>query len=265
VCSGLSVTKLQIEEVVTLEVDSTLYKRVARDTARLNLTQSSSLSDEEVVARVRAGDTALYEVLMRRYNQRLFRIARAVLLDNDEAEDLVQDTYVRAYASLHQFAGKAKFSTWPAKIAVHEALARSRKRKRIEDAPAGADQESRSMETMKSSDPDPEQQTLRQEALSFLEQAVDRLPGRYRSVFVLREIEDMSTAETANCLDLTEEAVKVRLLRARQTLRQELYALAGAVSCQAFQFLGWRCDRVVRRVFDRLEASNKLASDRSEP
>jgi RNA polymerase sigma-70 factor, ECF subfamily len=212
---------------------------------------------------VRAGDTAFYEVLMRRYNQRLFRIARAILRANDEAEDVVQDTYVRAYASLHQFAGKAKFSTWLAKIAMHEALARSRKRKRIEDSPAGADQESRGMETMKSSDPDPEQQTLRQEVLSLLEQAVDRLPGTYRSVFVLREIENMSTAETASCLDLTEEAVKVRLLRARQTLRQELYALAGATSSQAFQFLGWRCDRVVRRVFDRLEASTKLASERA--
>jgi RNA polymerase sigma-70 factor, ECF subfamily len=213
---------------------------------------------------VRAGDIALYEVLMRRYNQRLFRIARAILRDNDEAEDVVQEAYVRAYASLHQFAGKAKFSTWLAKIAVHEALARSRKRKRSEEVPAGVDQESQGMENMKSADPDPEQQTLRQETLSLLEHAVDRLPGMYRSVFVLREIENMSTAETASCLDLTEEAVKVRLLRARNTLRQELYALAGATSSQAFQFLGWRCDRVVRRVFDRLEATDKLASAKAE-
>src|SRR4051794_20663661 len=199
---------------------------------------------------------------MRRYNQRLFRIARAILRDNDEAEDVVQDTYVRAYASIHQFAGKAKFSTWLAKIAVHEALSRARKRKRNEDIPASMDQESHGMENMKSSDTDPEQQTLRQETLSLLEQAVDRLPGMYRSVFVLREIENMSTAEAASCLDLTEEAVKVRLLRARQTLRQELYALAGATSSQAFQFLGWRCDRVVRCVFDRLEINNKMASDK---
>ncbi|MGI8961699.1 MAG: sigma-70 family RNA polymerase sigma factor [Bryobacteraceae bacterium] len=132
-----------------------------------------------------------------------------------------------------------------------------------EDVPAGADQESQGMENMKSADPDPEQETLRQETLSYLEQAVDRLPGMYRSVFVLREIENMSTAETASCLDLTEEAVKVRLLRARQTLRQELYNLAGAASSQAFQFLGCRCDRVVRRVFDQLTASTKLASEKS--
>src|SRR3954470_13364930 len=112
----------------------------------LSSIRNSPLSDEEVVAGIRAGDTPLYEVLMRRYNQRLFRIARAVLRDNDEAEDVVQDAYVRAYASLHQFAGKAKFSTWLAKIALYEALARSRKRKRSEDVPADSDQESQGME-----------------------------------------------------------------------------------------------------------------------
>jgi RNA polymerase sigma-70 factor, ECF subfamily len=227
--------------------------------SELNPTQTSPLSDEEVLARVRSGDTALYEVLMRRYNQRLFRIARSILRDDDEAEDVIQDAYVRAYASLNQFAGRAKFSTWLAKIAVHEASSRLRKRKRIGDIPVIAHQKSQSMEDMKSSDPDPEQETLRREAVSFLEQAVDRLPGTYRPVFVLREIENMSTAETASCLDLTEETVKIRLLRARQMLREELYARVGATSSQAFQFLGWRCDRVVSRVFDQLEASHKPA------
>jgi RNA polymerase sigma-70 factor, ECF subfamily len=219
--------------------------------------RNSPLSDEDVVARVRSGDTACYEVLMRRYNQRLFRIACSIVRDDDEAEDVIQDAYVRAYASLHQFAGRAKFSTWLAKIAVHEAFSRLRKRNRIEDVPVSAHQNSQSMVDMKSLDPDPEQETLRREAASFLEQAVDSLPGMYRPVFVLREIENMSTAETAGCLDLTEETVKIRLIRARQMLRQELYVRAGATSSQAFQFLGWRCDRVVRRVFDQLAASHE--------
>jgi RNA polymerase sigma-70 factor (ECF subfamily) len=172
------------------------------ESTRSELAQSRnlSLSDEEVVARVRAGDTPLYEVLMRRYNQRLFRIARSIVRDDDEAEDVIQDAYVRAYVSLHQFAGRAKFFTWLAKIAVHEASSRLRKRKRIEDIPVGSYQKSQSVEDMKSSDPDPEQQTLRRETVSLLEQAVDRLPGTYRPVFVLREIENMSTAETASCL-----------------------------------------------------------------
>jgi RNA polymerase sigma-70 factor (ECF subfamily) len=221
---------------------------------------ASALSDEEVVMKVREGHTALYEVLMRRYNQRLFRIARSILRDDHEAEDVIQDTYVRAYGALHQFAGRAKFSTWLTKIAIHEASSRLRKRKRIEDVPSDAHGKSPTMEDMKSSDPDPEQETLRREAVSFLEQAVDRLPETYRTVFVVREIENMSTAEAASCLELTEETVKVRLLRARQMLREELYSRAGATSSQAFQFLGWRCDRVIHRVFDQLKAFHSLES-----
>lgn len=217
-----------------------------------NVAWNSPLSDEEVVRRVRAGDTLLYEILMRRYNQRLFRIARAILREDDEAEDVVQDTYVRAYASLHQFAGRAQLSTWLAKIAIHEASSRLRHRKRLQETPVSPDRERQSIEAVKSSDPDPEQQALRHETVSLLEAAVDALPDLYRSVFVLREVENMSTGETADCLDLTEEAVKVRLLRARHMLRKELYTRAGATSSRAFQFMGARCDRIVQRVLDQL-------------
>lgn len=217
------------------------------------LIQAPSFTDEELVAQVRAGNTALYEALMRRYNQRLFRIARSILRDDDEAEDVMQETYVRAYASLHQFAGKAQFSTWLAKIAVYEASSRLRKRKRVMEFPAApADPGGAVMESVKSPEPDPEQRLLSREAALFLQQAVDALPDAYRCVFVLRAIENMSTSETAACLDLTEEAVKVRLLRARQMLRDELYERAGASSSQAFQFLGMRCDRIVGRVINRI-------------
>jgi RNA polymerase sigma-70 factor, ECF subfamily len=213
---------------------------------------SSPLSDEEVVARVLGGDGALYEVLMRRYNQRLFRIARAILLNDHEAEDVMQDTYVRAYAALDQFAGRAKFSTWLTKIAIYEALRRSRIHAR--ERPAALRNETdESMKPLKSSRLDPEQETQRKETALFLEQAVDSLPDIYRSVFVLREIENMSTAETACCLDVTEETVKVRLLRARQALRKDLYSRVGATSSQAFAFMGTRCDRMVRNVFVRLK------------
>jgi len=214
---------------------------------------TSPLSDEEVVARVLAGDTAIYEVIMRRYNQRLFRTARAILRDDDEAEDVMQDAYVRAYASLHQFAGRASFSTWLTKIAVYEALRRLRKRNREQEFPDSPDQPNQGIEAVKSPEPDPEQQTLRHETASLLEQAVDALPDTYRSVFVLREIESMTTAETASCLDLTEDAVRVRLLRARQVLREELYTRAGATGSRAFTFMGKRCDRVVKRVFEKLK------------
>jgi len=218
----------------------------------LAVTANSPLSDEEVVERVRAGDRPLYEIVMRRHNQRLFRISRAILGDSDEAEDVIQHAYVRAYAALHQFEGRSQFSTWLTKIAVHEASSRLMKRKRVHSVPPDADQDYQGMEAIRSSGPNPEEQVLRHETIRLLEEAVDSLPGTYRCVFVLRAMENMSTAETANCLDLTEEAVKVRLLRARQMLRKELYTRVGATSARAFEFLGPRCDRVVRRVLDQL-------------
>ncbi len=217
------------------------------------LSSISPLSDEEIVSRVRDGETALYEVLMRRYNQRLFRLTRSMLRDDDEAEDVMQDAYVRAYVSLHQFEGRAQFSTWLTKIAIHEASARLRRQKRMQEFPETPLGESRTVDSIRSSNPDPEQQTLRQQGASFLEQALDTLPQTYRCVFVCREIENMNTHETAECLDLTEETVKVRLHRARQMLQNELYALAGATTSQAFVFMGSRCDRMVRRVFDGLQ------------
>ena len=220
----------------------------------VTLNGTSPLSDEEIVSRVRAGDTALYEVIMRRYNQRVFRVVRSILRDDDEAEDVMQDAYVRAYTSLYQFEGRAPFSTWLTKIAIYEAWDRLKKRKRLELLPGSQSQGGRSMESIKSSSPDPEQQAVGAETASFLEQAVDALPYTYRCVFVCREIENMSTRETAKCLDLTDETVKIRLHRARQMLQTKLYALAGASSSQAFQFMGMRCDRVVRSVFGRLQA-----------
>lgn len=213
---------------------------------------TSRLSDEEIARRVLAGETALYEILMRRHNQRLFRIAYGILGDSDEAEDVMQEAYVRAYTFLYQFEGRAQFSTWLAKIAVYEAFSRLKRRRRIEALPINSPQEKEVMESMRSSIRDPGQECLRREAVSFLEQAIHALPDIYRTVFMCREVEEMSTAETAHCPDLTEETVKVRLHRSRQMLQNELYARAGATSSQAFQFMGERCDRVVRLVLERL-------------
>jgi RNA polymerase sigma-70 factor (ECF subfamily) len=212
----------------------------------------TDLSDEEVVRRVRAGETSLYEVIMRRYNQRLYRITRTILRDSHEAEDVIQEAYVRAYSHLDQFEGNAKFATWLTKIAVYEALGRLRKRKRQLGLAEQSGEEPDTTMPLKSSEPNPEERALGQEARALLEAAVDALPEHYRAVFVLRQIEDLSTAETAECLDLTEETVKVRLHRSREMLRNELYERAGAESSSAFQFLGPRCDAVVAGVMSRL-------------
>ena len=212
-----------------------------------------ALSDEEVIARVRLGETAVYEIIMRRYNRRLFRIARSILRSNHEAEDVVQEAYVRAYLHLDQFAGKALFATWLTKIAIYEALARAKRDNRLEAiaTPKGDKPEMRKLQSFA---PDPEMQVLTCEARAFLEAAVDTLPETYRSVFMMREIEEMTTAETAECLEITEEAVKMRLHRARELVRAELYARAGAASSKAFEFLGQSCDRLVQAVFQRIHS-----------
>jgi RNA polymerase sigma-70 factor, ECF subfamily len=211
------------------------------------------MSDEEVVKQVLAGEVALFEILMRRYNRRLYRVSRAILGDDSEAEDVMQDAYVRAYTHLNQFAGQARFSTWLTKIAVHEALARVRWRSRFVDIDSTPKTEGDSMSVFISRTRDPEQQVLARELSAVLETAVDALPEIYRSVFMLRDIEEMSTAETAECLDISEEAVKTRLHRARALLREELYARIGIATASAFQFAGPRCDRVVLAVFERIK------------
>lgn len=211
------------------------------------------LADSELIERIRAGKTALYETLMRRYNQRLYRIARVILRNPEEAEDVVQEAFVRAYTHLDQFAGAAKFSTWLTKIAIHEALARLHKRSRMGEADSTKDTEkSGGMESLKSTIHDPEEQTFEKQVLELLEAAVEALPDNLRSVFLMREIEEMSTAETAECLGLSEAAVKIRLHRARKVLRQDLYLRVGAVSSEAFRFLGERCDRVIHAVMERI-------------
>src|SRR5215467_14078914 len=181
-------------------------------------------SDEEVVSRVLAGESALYELLMRRHNQRLYRVARAILRDDAEAEDVMQDAYVRAYQNLGTFEGRAKFSTWLTRIAVHEALARCQKRSRFQSLDDSNSQYGDVMNAATSSDRSPEQKSYDQELSVVLEKAVLSLPDDYRMVFVLRDVEGMSTEETAQSLNLTQENVKVRLHRAHAKLRKELYA-----------------------------------------
>jgi RNA polymerase sigma-70 factor (ECF subfamily) len=213
-------------------------------------------SDEEVVRRVRDGETALYEIIMRRYNQRLYRVARAILHSDVEAEDVMQDAYVRAYQHLDQYSGRAPFGAWLTKIAVNEALARLRSRGRIQELEAmfnGQDDAPILMSNMKN----PEQQVSSREMNQLLEEAILALPGSYRTVLMMRDVEEMTTADTAAALELTEENVKVRLHRARALLRKELFNRAGAGRNAAFPFLGPRCDNMVRTVFERLATRHR--------
>jgi RNA polymerase sigma-70 factor (ECF subfamily) len=205
-------------------------------------------SDDVIVARVLAGDTPAFGELVRRHNQRLYRVVRAILRNEQEVEDAMQQAYLQAYAHLSQFGGRAQLSTWLTRIAIHEALARRRHKQ--EDATTSALNE----DTMpaRSRAHDPEHLAYSEELKHLLEASIDTLPDSYRLVFMCREVEGLSTAETAASLEIGEEAVKTRLHRARALLKRELFERAGSQSAGAFTFLGPRCDGMVQRVLLQL-------------
>ena len=218
----------------------------------LNRAAWDTIPDEEVVRRVRSGETALYEVLMRRYNLRVYRVARSILRNDAEAEDVMQDAYVRAYEHLDQFSGKASFSTWLTKIAVYEALGRLRRNGRSEDLESISDARLHGMAGMTEATRNPERQTYDHELRLVLEGAIDALAETYRAVFVLRAVEGLSVAETAACLDVSAETVKTRFHRARHFLRKEIHRRAGLAAEDVFPFHLSRCDRVVAGVLRRI-------------
>ena len=213
------------------------------------------LSDGEIIERVKAGHTALFEVLMRRYNQRVYRVARSILGSDTEAEDVMQEAYVRAYLHLDQFAGRSSFPTWLTRIAVYEALARARRSSRFDTLDAESELSPRGGAPPSPADRDPERRMFDHEMKTLLETAIDGLSHDYRATFVLREVEGLTTAETAECLGVSEDVVKTRLSRARSLLRDSLYRLAGSTSAEAFQFHLSRCDRVVNAVLQRIALS----------
>jgi RNA polymerase sigma-70 factor (ECF subfamily) len=220
-------------------------------TGTLEKAGAEGWTDQEIAERVKAGDTALYEIIMRRYNQRLYRVARAILHDDDEAEDVMQEAYVRAYQYLDQFEGRAPFSAWLTRIAVNEALARLRLRKRNQQLDDTEDDGELRMNIVEAS-PNPEQNASSAELGQLLEEALLALPEKYRTVVMLRDVEELSTSETAAALDLSEENVKIRLHRGHEMARGWLFSRVGSNAKTAFPFMGARCDRVVHGVFARL-------------
>jgi RNA polymerase sigma-70 factor (ECF subfamily) len=208
---------------------------------------AGSLLDAEVVERVLAGDTALFEILMRRYNQRLFRVARGILADDHEAEEVVQEAWVRAFQALEGFRGEAPVATWLTRIAVHEALARTRRRRRlvpVGDGGGPPDLPDRSA--------GPDREAENRELQGALREALEALPDPLRAVFVLREVEGLSSQETADALEISAENARVRLHRAKAALRRDLDERIGRETRRLYLFAGHRCDRVVAAVFDRL-------------
>lgn len=209
------------------------------------------LSDEEVVRRVVEGDAALFEILMRRHNQRIYRAVRAILRDDDEVEDVMQQAYLNAFQHLHQFAGDAQFATWLTRIAVNEALARRRKRARF----VGEGEDDVTISLVESTVPDPERQAAGSQVRDLMEREIAALPDSFRAVVMMREVEEMSTTETAACLGISEDLVKTRLHRGRTMLRDNLYRHAGVTLDSIFTFGNARCDRVVAGVMEKIAVS----------
>jgi len=222
---------------------------------RLQLAEVDRLSDTELVDRARSRDELAVRAITKRYNRRLFRLARSILRDDAEAEDVVQESYVRAFTGLDLFRGDASFGTWITRIAVNEALGRLRRRRptidwetysenrttaQVIDFPASAVSN------------DPERMMAQSEVRAVLERAIDELPDAFRAVFVARIVEGLTIEETADLFGLKPETVKTRLHRARGLLRDALDKQMGPMLTSTFPFDGARCDRMTDAVVRRI-------------
>ena len=210
------------------------------------------ITDEEIVARVINGETLLFELLMRRHNQRVYRTIRAILGADDEAEDVMQQTYLNAFAHLSSFAGQARFSTWLTSIAVNEALGRRRRSGAAAFRVVSSDEDNDPILQIRASGPDPEQQVMTGELQRLVEEEILSLADNYRTVLVLRQVEGLSTEETAEILGVSTDVVKTRLRRARVMLREALLERAGVTFERLFAFPATRCDRVVKAVMSQI-------------
>jgi len=228
--------------------------------AALHALDYLGLPETELVAQARAGDREAFRAIMTRCNQRLFRIARAVVRDEAEAEDVLQEAYTLAFAAIAGFRGEAGVATWLTRIVLNEAHGRLRRRREtvdldvLETAEPGA-QLLNFPGTARSEDP--EADAARAQIRRILERAVDALPEPFRLVFILREVEELSVEETAAHLGLKAETVKTRLHRARRRLREALDAQLADVMVGAYPFLGARCERITEAVLERLSKNTR--------
>jgi RNA polymerase sigma-70 factor (ECF subfamily) len=211
-------------------------------------------SDAELIQRARARDEAAIRAIMQANNRRLYRMARGILRNDSEAEDVVQETYVRAFTHLDSFRGDSSLATWLARIAMNEALGRLRRqRPNVEwtTLPPGT-LEAQIIQFPLSATSDPEKTMAQREIQQVVEHAIDDLPEAFRIVFITRVIEGMNVEETAEILGLKPETVKTRLHRARTMLRDNVEKKIGPIVMEAFPFAGKRCERLTEAVLKRL-------------
>ena len=223
----------------------------------------ASLADHELATRAAAGDGQAFTVIMRRHNRLLFRTARSILKSDVDAEDALQEAYLRAWRAIDGFRSEAKLSTWLARIVINESLARLRRGRGAQVIPLDStttELDHDPMEERMEDDPDqqPERMAMRSELRRMMEACIDRLPDAFRSVFILRAVEEMSVEDVAIALELPEATVRTRLFRARGLLREGLSRDIDVAMADAFAFDGERCDRIVARV---LQSADLTAGD----
>ncbi|MBX9852273.1 MAG: RNA polymerase sigma factor [Cytophagaceae bacterium] len=210
------------------------------------------MKEEEIIHSILKGEKELYELIMRKYNQRLYRIARAMVKDEAEVEDILQDTYLKAFENLKQFEGRSQFSTWVTRILINNSNASLNKRKRVDGS---IEIESRLEHQSDNLYETPDQHMSAIELKKILEEAIDKLPENLRNVYVMREVEGLHVSETAECLSISEENVKTRLHRAKSLLKEELYRRSKG-DIEVFRFGLERCDRIVLSVMCQLGKLN---------
>lgn len=203
------------------------------------------ISDSEIINRVVQGEKSLFEILMRRYNQSLYRVIRSYLSHEQDVEDVMQDTYLKAYEKLGQFQGISSFATWLIRIGINEALMRLRKNSKQSKSLTGfSNQPSGTSVQMEGNHP--EKTFINNEMKLIIERAIDSLPDKYRTIYIMKEIEDMDFEEISYCLDLTHNNASVRFHRAKAMLKEALLSLSS--QSDIFTFGNYRCDRIVNKV-----------------
>jgi len=218
---------------------------------KINDYASKQLDDSVVTQRVIAGEKELFEILMRRYNQTLYRVIRGYLKDQKEIQDAMQNTYLKAFDKLYQFQGNSSFSTWLIRIGMNEALARIKNIKKDNLVYLNSGDTGKEMfNQIPDKQMNPEKKFIHQEAQQMLEHAIDALPEKYRVVYILKEIEGLTNEEVEKTVGITESNIKVRLHRAKLLLKDSLYKLS--LPSQVFEFRNNRCDEIVKFVMEAI-------------
>jgi RNA polymerase sigma-70 factor, ECF subfamily len=221
-----------------------------------------AVDERNLVERAKSGDQSAFRAIMEQHNRRLYRVARAVMKDDTEAEDVVQETYIHAFSNLANFRGDSSIATWLTRIAMNEALGRKRKQRATVTSESVETAQETSAQVIQfpavDTETDPERSAARREIRKLLERAMDALPEPFRLVFIMRDVEEMSIEETASHLGIRPETVKTRLHRARRLLRRSLDGQLSSTLKDAFPFAGARCVRITEAVLSRLEKDRGL-------